>query len=408
VAGSLVQSLARALAGAGDGDNVLRFDSRAAHLARFLVDRAAGTGDRWYYRRFDGLRRLPCALAIATAVRADVPEGLAALQSLAVDERTQVLRALGPNGAARVLEAFAATSGRSTVRECIGDAADRWLEHRAQFSDVTLRALAIFVAVADEHRRGQELGAAIAFVARAAEAIERRKSESAASSNSAFDGDDTAIGAHHPRRSRVDSLDEELFASAVRCLERGIDTPAPSPVAERFSTALGGIFLLLPDLDVDALRVAQLRLDDDEAINLRCVSQLTLALCLDALSPTLWLEGPIRDLFGVPPALDMAAAWRGATDEQRDQIAQFVDATLKSFAQRLPGFAGSGPDHLRRNFLHVAASFERETGRLVVRLARPPLHVILALAGLLRRRFDVPWLVEVPIETFPEDAVTGG
>jgi hypothetical protein len=76
---------------------------------------------------------------------------------------------------------------------------------------------------------------------------------------------------------------------------------------------------------------------------------------------------------------------------------------LSRFARRLPGFSVSTPAYLRSNALSVTAAIEREPERIVVRLSRPPLYVLLAMTGLTRRRYDIPWLSEIPFDVFPED-----
>ncbi len=53
-------SVAMVLQDNAKADQVLHFASSAAHLAHFLRDLADGSAwDKWYYRKFDGLRSLP-------------------------------------------------------------------------------------------------------------------------------------------------------------------------------------------------------------------------------------------------------------------------------------------------------------------------------------------------------------
>ena len=54
-----------------DGNGVVRFPSRAAYLAQFLVDLKKGWAwGKWYYRDFEGLRMLPLSAALRTALAA--------------------------------------------------------------------------------------------------------------------------------------------------------------------------------------------------------------------------------------------------------------------------------------------------------------------------------------------------
>jgi hypothetical protein len=76
---------------------------------------------------------------------------------------------------------------------------------------------------------------------------------------------------------------------------------------------------------------------------------------------------------------------------------------LRAFAWRLPGFARSHLPYLYANFLAGAGSLEEESSRRVVRLSRPPLHLVLNMTGMLRNRYQVSWLDERPFVLFPEE-----
>src|SRR5581483_5535790 len=59
---------------------VVMFADHAAYLAAFLADLAGGDAwSLWYYAGFDGLRALPVAAALRTALLADPIEGRGAL-----------------------------------------------------------------------------------------------------------------------------------------------------------------------------------------------------------------------------------------------------------------------------------------------------------------------------------------
>jgi hypothetical protein len=76
---------------------------------------------------------------------------------------------------------------------------------------------------------------------------------------------------------------------------------------------------------------------------------------------------------------------------------------LRTFAWRLPGFARSHLPYLYANFLAGAGSVEDEPSRRVVRLGRPPLHLILNMTGMMRRSYHLSWLDERPFVLFPEE-----
>ncbi|HEY3127847.1 MAG TPA: hypothetical protein VGL91_00165 [Acidobacteriota bacterium] len=91
-------------------------------------------------------------------------------------------------------------------------------------------------------------------------------------------------------------------------------------------------------------------------------------------------------------------------------LARSLDLTLsiaahgvmRSFAWRLPGFAGSNLPYLFSNFLNFSGSIEEEPERRVVRIGRPPLHLILSMNGMTRQTYRLSWLDERPLALFQE------
>lgn len=75
---------------------------------------------------------------------------------------------------------------------------------------------------------------------------------------------------------------------------------------------------------------------------------------------------------------------------------------MRVFAWRLPGFAGSNLPYLYTNFLDFSGSLEDEPTRRVIRLGRPPLHLILNMTGMARATYQLHWLDERPLALFPE------
>ena len=200
-------------------------------------------------------------------------------------------------------------------------------------------------------------------------------------------------------------LTPEVAAAVVRSLGAQPPPAGAGLVEPSLSwTPFGGVFLLLPDVDIDALRESPLRFADDQAANARCLACLAVSLALEgAWSGVLESDAVIRDLFVIPPSADVAAIWATAREADRSAVVAAAEQILMRFARRLPGFAAAPPDHLRRNFLDISASVEREPSRIVVRLARPPLHVLLSMTGLIRRTYTLPWLSDVPVELYPEE-----
>ncbi len=111
----------------------------------------------------------------------------------------------------------------------------------------------------------------------------------------------------------------------------------------------------------------------------------------------------------VPPALVVRfeqVLHDHCVDRGRDIIADTepmelaARTLLAELAVRLPGMAGSTPEYLRRNLLDLAATVRVEPDRFVVELTDPPLHLLLSLTGMNRRRFR--------LETTGDTGDTGG
>jgi hypothetical protein len=151
------------------------------------------------------------------------------------------------------------------------------------------------------------------------------------------------------------------------------------------------------------------------------------------LSHADWLE-PLRREFPASRILDLAEATATLTEEVPDLAERLArlpklsaelaylslprswgparpwqwtlnvaaQGLLRNFAWRLPGFAGSNLPYLYSNFLDLTASLEDEPDRRVVRLGRPPLHLILTMTGMLRKVYRLSWLDDRPFALFPE------
>ena len=102
---------------------------------------------------------------------------------------------------------------------------------------------------------------------------------------------------------------------------------------------------------------------------------------------------------GNQPDLDYLAPRDTGLDRALCLIAR---AVLRNFAWRLPGFAQSSLAHLWMNFLDVPARLQTFPDRRVVRIAAPPLHVILGMTGVFGSSFRLPWLDDRPFCLFPE------
>ena len=74
----------------------------------------------------------------------------------------------------------------------------------------------------------------------------------------------------------------------------------------------------------------------------------------------------------------------------RDVLLLAAQAVGRELAWRLPGFARSTLPYLAANFLAFEATVAVEPERYVVAVGDPPLHLVLSLTGMNRRRFVLP------------------
>ena len=74
----------------------------------------------------------------------------------------------------------------------------------------------------------------------------------------------------------------------------------------------------------------------------------------------------------------------------REFVTVAAQALARELAWRLPGFARSTLMYLAANFLAFDATVSEEPERFVVAVDDPPLHLVLSLTGMNRRRFVLP------------------
>lgn len=244
MANAWAQGMARALRDALDGAegaDVVRFADREEHLARFLVAAAAGRAwDRWYFAAFEGLKLLPAAAALRSAIVEDAARGAEALARLAPREAAEVVGALGGRESARVLAALVALPGAfDAARSCA--AVVSALEREAGLPEEAAAAtLALFVAARRIDRAAG--GASLQGACDAAVAWLRDHSA----------GEERA--AQRRRTQPPDALASVGFTAAQAARLAAIASPSPAgasaasaaPAVQR--TRFGGTFLVLPHL----------------------------------------------------------------------------------------------------------------------------------------------------------------
>ena len=90
------------------------------------------------------------------------------------------------------------------------------------------------------------------------------------------------------------------------------------------------------------------------------------------------------DYLAAADELGLSPVWDALLNLAAQQL-------LRRFARRLPGFGLSQFDYLYSNFLAVSARADRGGDRYVVQLSRPPLALMLSLAGMTRTEYALPW-----------------
>jgi hypothetical protein len=367
------RGIAAAVARAIEDDAVVRFTDRAAFLARFAVDLAAGVAfGKWYYRRFDGLEALPVSAALRTALIDDAPVGLDALLALPPPERARVIARLSHTDAERVLAALAATGEAPVERAfdaliAILAADESWFSDRGDARD----ALELYLcAVA---RSSEAAGRALRTWVERAAALDRR------------------IG--RPRDSAAEPLDSlEAQPPLEAILRARRRRRLQGEARKRRYTLFGGLFMLLPLLDELGRDLAEGPAPpESDALALGRFVTL-LHVVGPARRQALFRDPLWRDLMGIAPDVAEAELPESSSGGADSVFARAAVELMRRFAQRLPGFAASSPASLYENFLDARASLEVDGERRVVRLGRPPIHAVLAMTRMPRARFSVSWL----------------
>jgi hypothetical protein len=159
--------------------------------------------------------------------------------------------------------------------------------------------------------------------------------------------------------------------------------PAPRAKPLRLESPFAGLALLLPTIRMLSL---DLRLTPGQAravLHRALDSPARMERHAEALADLL-LPFPVEP---DPPPWPAVRADETAAGSAEDWAAHL----LAAFADRLPGLKGSSPAYLQRQFLHVGGALELEPGWLTVRLVRPPLAIVLTIAGLVGELGALPW-----------------
>jgi hypothetical protein len=426
LAGQAARTIVQTMFSPDSGGNVIHFRDRAAYLAQFLTDLAQGDAwSKWYYRDFDPLRLLDTAAALSTAILRDRDESLRALSRISAQAFQRVLSSLLSQHA-EILWRFLQPRRLGPLSPAtLESLCDLWRKGRnPALPTLEHRSLWLLHAVSSGSASGEAAIPAIRVVAALEEARILLSAAAYARLLAALESGNYAVTV----QTAGIRLAEWLAPLMNRPGEiQTLDAALRQQVGITSATCFGAAFLLLPSI-AEFPAPQPLRF----AIFRRCAPPaLHLHITRDPL---------LRDLFQLEPTEDEPAFdpdrlhqafldWLSALDQQEDrghwldlpdapnpdldyfspistpedrELCLIARAILKNFAWRLPGFAKSTLSHLWQNFLDLQARMDTFDDRRVVRLTSPPLHIVLAMTGILTSTFHLPWLDSRLFCLFPE------
>lgn len=97
-----------------------------------------------------------------------------------------------------------------------------------------------------------------------------------------------------------------------------------------------------------------------------------------------------RELLFLWPAPWLARGALQLSPQMLELLVMMAQGLLKSFAYRLPGFAGSSAPYLLTNFLSMSLTLREEADHFTAEISRVPLNVILNMTGINRGRVTIP------------------
>lgn len=304
------------------GEGVLRFSSPVAYRARFIADLASGhSGSAWYYRAYAGLAALAPAGAIRTVLLEDRELGLQILASLSPDVWNRLGVMLTRRETLRILDGLAAPVGsRETDPAAL---AALYREHAPQVPGSPWFVTALYLLSAAT-RAGFDPSADLVRWLRLASQLPGLATRGDAPALAealqqgnigvlagAIEQDAESWAALSMRPQWRSTLADLLRAGTARATDAAV--PARCNAAQ---TDFGGLVLLLPELDSlfdEALSGALPSAEQASARGL--AAWLVMAHCAGQSRAKRFVgEAFWRDVFGVPPDVDLAAlnSWLAA------------------------------------------------------------------------------------------------
>ena len=322
-------SVAKILWENAEADQVLHFSSSAAHLAHFLRDLADGSAwEKWYYRKFDGLRSLPLSAALRTAVCREPLTGLDALQQMSDSAIRRVLGALTEHDAKWILN--------ETAREALPDRQFDLEQINPQSvllpapDGENRAALHLYLRLSKQHPEAAGMplkNIVIALVCLTRCLRDVGNLQQPPLIRALADGDAVALF------QLLTPVDADRLLPLLECprewlhsyAEAQIPSAALVTADEVRHTATGGIFLLLPLLDAMPIAGSTQHwptLHDCSPASL--VRLIILMKCFGTAGAAQVFHDPlVRDLLGIVPQIDATALKTWQRTLTRQQLFDF-------------------------------------------------------------------------------------
>jgi hypothetical protein len=345
IAMQLARTLGSTLEQEENDENVLRFASRAAYLAHFLSDLAAGTAwGRWYYESFAGLRPLSTSAALRSAICDQQETGESALRQLTNEELKKVTGALASQDARRVLDSFAGHATEAPEFECCQAA---WAALRMIEADSFNRAhewsQALHLYLLASRERPDVGGATLKQSATAVLQLARLTASSSAEQVRQILGALTG-GDLRALYQAAGGADAEMLAPLLLCppvwvrevietlLARsgGGEGKETEGATARRATSFGGIFLLLPLIDELPLAEATRGWPQtDEAAAISLVRFLLLVKCCgQQQAQSAFYDPLLRDLSLIPPGVSPLVIREWGARIKASQLRRFLETLI--------------------------------------------------------------------------------
>ena len=327
LASRIARSLATSVQGGSDGENILWFPSRAAYLARFLVDVAEGAAwSKWCYESFEGLRLLPLSATMRTAICERAATGKEALYQLTNDELSKVLSSLTIQDARRILDSFTDDTTAGEEFRCLQAAWDTMQKELPDAGDEWRNAMKLYLAASRDRTDvgGLPLRTAVLALLRLARCLAGGSPSEGGKLLAAL-----ACGDRAALYAAAGAASAEMLLPLFRCppewvqevgqtllgRNAGPATDETSTLGPRY-TPFGGIFLLLPLLDELPLEEATSGWPDaGEVAAVALVRFLLLIKCCgQSCVQRVFYDPLVRDLMGIPPSISptILADWQAS------------------------------------------------------------------------------------------------